>query len=57
MARPKKLENMTRFELAELHNRVMKAKEEKRKEEAGKLREAITAMAKQHGFKVRDLIR
>lgn len=55
--RPKKLENMTAFELAELENRIAKAKAEKRKEEASKLKDAITAMVKAEGFRVKDIIR
>ncbi len=54
--RPKKLENMTTFELAELQNRIAKAKIEKRNQERDALRNAITAVAKEHGFNVKDLI-
>ena len=54
--RPKKLDNMTVFELAELQTRVTKAKIEKRNQERDAVRSAITAVAKQHGFNVKDLI-
>jgi hypothetical protein len=54
--RPKKIENMTAFELQELQNRITAAKEAKRKQEAASLRDAIMTMAKRHGFNVKDLL-
>jgi hypothetical protein len=54
--RPKKFENMTPFELAELQTRVIKAKIEARNAERNAVRSAITAVAKEHGFNVKDLI-
>lgn len=57
IGRPKKLENMTATELQAQINKIAKVKEAKRKEEAQSLRNAITAMAREHGFKVGDLIR
>jgi hypothetical protein len=54
--RPKKLDNLTAAELQAQLNKIAIVKEARRKEEAASLRSAITAMAREHGFDVKDLI-
>jgi hypothetical protein len=54
--RPRKLENLSTRELAEMQARVQRAKIIAENSEKDRLRSAITAMAKQHGFDVKDLI-
>jgi hypothetical protein len=54
--RTKSIERMTAAEIQAQLNKIAIAKEAKRKEETASLRSAITAMAKQHGFDVKDLI-
>jgi hypothetical protein len=54
--RPKKLDNLTAAELQAQLNKIAIVKEARRKEEAASLRSAITAMAREHGLDVKDLI-
>jgi hypothetical protein len=54
--RPRKLENLSTRELAEMQARVQRAKIIAENSEKDRLRSAITAMAKQHGFDVKYLI-
>jgi DNA-binding protein H-NS len=55
MARSKNIENMSFAELAEMQVRIELAKAEKQNAERIALREKLTAIAKEHGFDVRDL--
>jgi DNA-binding protein H-NS len=55
MARPKKLENMSASELAEIEARIERMKMDKRNAERAAVREAILAVAKQHGFDIHEL--
>jgi hypothetical protein len=55
--RPKKLENMTVLELSRLQNSVQLTMHWKREEEILQLKARITAMAKQHGLDVKDILR
>ena len=53
---PKKIDNLTSRELSELHTRDLRAKVLAENKEKDRLRSAVTAMAKQHGFELKDLI-
>ena len=55
--RPKKLENLSARELAEMHTRVLRAKVLAENKEKDRLRAAITAMANANGFRVKDILR
>jgi DNA-binding protein H-NS len=55
MARPKKLENMSYAELERMQARIEEAKLEKQKADRTAVREKIAAIAKQHGFELREL--
>jgi cupin superfamily acireductone dioxygenase involved in methionine salvage len=54
--RPKKLENLSTRELAEMQVRVKRARIIKENHHKDMLRLAITKLAKENGFSVRDLI-
>jgi len=56
MARSKNIENMSFAELAAMQTRVERAKLEKQNAERTALREKLTAMAKDAGFDIRELI-
>jgi len=56
MARSKNIENMSFAELAEMQARIGRAKVGKQNAERVALREKLTAMAKEHGFDIHDLI-
>jgi DNA-binding protein H-NS len=55
MARPKKLENMSFAELAQMQMRIEQAKLEKQRSDRAAVREEITAIAKEHGFSLEEL--
>jgi DNA-binding protein H-NS len=55
MARPKKLENMSAAELTAMQARIERMKIDKSNAERVAVREKILAVAKQHGFDIRDL--
>jgi len=55
--RPPKLENMSVLELSRLQNSVQLTMHWKREEEIEKLRTRVTAMVKDAGFDVKDIIR
>jgi DNA-binding protein H-NS len=56
MARPTDLERMSHTELKQLEVRIERLKAQKREEERAALREQITALARENGFDVRELI-
>ena len=56
MARPKKLENMSAAELAAIEARIARIKIQKQNAARAAVREKMMAIAKQHGFDIRDLI-
>jgi DNA-binding protein H-NS len=56
MARGKNIENMTYAELAAMQARIERAKTEKQSSERAVLRQKLTALAKQHGYDIRDLL-
>jgi hypothetical protein len=55
--RPKKLENLSTRELAEMEVRVKRARIIKENHHKDMLRSAITKMAKENGFRVEDILR
>jgi DNA-binding protein H-NS len=55
MARPKKLENMSFAELAQMQTRIEQAKLEKQRSDRAAVREEIRAIAKEHGFSLEEL--
>lgn len=55
MARTKKLENMSYSELAKMEADIERLKVKKQSTEREAVREKILAIAKQHGFDIRDL--
>jgi hypothetical protein len=55
--RPKKLENMTAAEIAAMEARVKRARIIKENHHKDMLRSAITKMAKENGFDVKDILR
>lgn len=56
MARPTEIEKMSHTELAQLAVRIERLKIEKREAERAILREKITALAREYGFDVRELV-
>lgn len=56
MARPKKLENMSVAELAEMQANIERMKINKHNTERAVVREKIVALAKQHGFDIQELL-
>ncbi len=56
MARSKNIENMSFAELTAMQARIERAKTERQSAERTELREKLTAMAKEHGFDIRDLL-
>ena len=56
MARPKKLENMSATELAAIEARIARIKIQKQNAARAEVREKMMAIAKEHGFDIRDLI-
>ena len=56
MARPKKLENMSTAELAAIEARIARIKIQKQNAARAAVREKMMAIAKEHGFDIRDLI-
>src|SRR5262249_51183580 len=56
MARPKKLENMSAAELAAMEARIERLKIDKQNAERAAVREKMIAIARQHGFDIRDLL-
>jgi len=56
MARPKKLENMSAAELAAIEARIARIKIQKQNAARAAVREKMMAIAKEHGFDIRDLI-
>ena len=56
MARPSNLEKMSYAELAEMERRIERLKAQKQDEERAAVREKITAVAKEHGFDIRELL-
>ena len=55
MARPKKLANMSATDLATMQARIERIKIEKQNAARAAVREKMIAIAKQHGFDIRDL--
>jgi DNA-binding protein H-NS len=56
MARPTDLEKMSPAELKQLEARIERLKTEKREAERMALRERVTALARENGFDVRELV-
>ena len=56
MPRPKKLENMTAAELVAMQARIERIKIEKQNADRAAVRQKMAAIAKQHGFDIRDLL-
>jgi hypothetical protein len=54
--RPKKLENLTAAEIAAMEARVKRARIIKENYHKDMLRSAITKMAKENGFDVKDIL-
>jgi len=57
MARAKNIENMSYAELAAMQARIVRARAEKQNSDRAALRHKLTALAKHHGFDIRDLLR
>lgn len=55
MARPKKLENMSVAELAEMQANIERMKMDKQNAQRAVVRDQIVALAKQHGFDLHEL--
>lgn len=56
MARPTDLERMTYAELKEMETRIGRLMVQKRDQERAALKDKITALAREHGFDVRELV-
>jgi DNA-binding protein H-NS len=56
MARSKNLENMSFAELAAMEAKIERLKVQKQNEERAAVREKITALAREHGFDIRELL-
>jgi DNA-binding protein H-NS len=56
MARPSEIEKMSYVELVEMQTRINRLIAQKRDEERAEIKDKITALAREHGFDVRDLV-
>jgi DNA-binding protein H-NS len=56
MGRPSNLQKMTYAELSDMELRIARMKAEKQNSERAAVREKLTALAKQHGFDIHELI-